>query len=102
MNEYRFTFTGNILYSTRILIYFSKYTESIEGEMQFKYIFFLSQYGPSRSMCYLMQYFCLFVCFFLTNEINKSVHNNDFNTVNALCVLLCGISENAMVLFFLL
>ena len=49
-----------------------------------------------------MQYFCLFVCFFLTNEINKSVHNNDFNTVNALCVLLSGISENAMVLFFLL
>ena len=40
MNEYRFTFTGKILYSTTILIYFSKYTESIEGEMQFKYIFF--------------------------------------------------------------
>ena len=43
----------------------------------------------------------LFVCLlFLTNEINKSVHNNDFNTVKASCVLLCGISENAMVLFF--
>ena len=37
---------------------------------------------------YLMQNFCLFVCFFLTTEINKSVHNNDFNTVDALCVFI--------------
>ena len=51
MNEYRFIFTGKLLYSTKILIYFSKYTESIADEMLFKYIF-LSQYGPSRSMCY--------------------------------------------------
>ena len=30
---------------------------------------------------------CLFA-FFLTTEINKSVHNNDFNTVDALCVFI--------------
>jgi len=30
----------------------------------------------------------LFVCLFLTNEINKSVHNNDFNTADALCVFI--------------
>ena len=42
MNEYRFIFTGKLLYSTKILIYFSKYTESIEDEMLFKYIFFVS------------------------------------------------------------
>ena len=40
MNEYRFIFIGKILYSTKILIYFSKYAESIEDEMLFKYIFF--------------------------------------------------------------
>ena len=39
MNEYRFIFTGKLLYSTKILIYFSKYTESIEDEMLFKYIY---------------------------------------------------------------
>lgn len=40
MNEYRFIFTGKISYSTKILIYFSKYTESIEEEMLFKHPFF--------------------------------------------------------------
>ena len=62
MNEYRFTFTGKILYSTRILIYFSKYTESIEGEMQFNLniYFFVSVWTVTVNV--LLNAVFLFVC----------------------------------------
>ena len=51
-----------------------------------------------RQFYHLLSAVCLF---FSTNEINKSVDNNDFNSANAsVRVILCAISENAMMLSF--